>query len=96
MTKGSETQVPREASTGAQENVPNSDEYMERSKLNLLYSNYFPLGGSETFITKIHPEQANQVVRMAFKISIKGTSYCYDEARVLHFCGIGDEHLVYR
>lgn len=56
MTKGSETQVPREASTGAQENVPNPDEYMERSKLNLLLSNYFPLGDIETFIAKIHPE----------------------------------------
>lgn len=70
VTKGSETQVPREASTGAQENVPNSDEYMERSKLNLLFGNYFPLGDIETFIAKIHPEQANQAVRMGFKISI--------------------------
>lgn len=72
VTKRSETlSVPWEASTGARENVPNSDEYMERSKLNLLFSNYLPLGDIETFITEIHPEQANQVVRMEFKISIK-------------------------
>lgn len=55
VTKGSETQVPWEASTGAQENVPKSDKYMERSKLSLLFSNY-PLDDIETFIVKIHPE----------------------------------------